>query len=102
MPLAFYREHPNSRTEHGQFTDSHRRHVRIVRWAAVTDHAFPADPESQRRLERLLDRLRAHCRAAVAQKRRAELQLVVVIEPGGRISRDSRIHLPAEFVEDKA
>jgi len=68
----------------------------------VTDHAFPADPESQRRLEWLLDRLRAHCRAAVARKRRAELQLVVVIEPGGRISRDSRIHLPAEFVEDKA
>jgi len=60
------------------------------------------DPDSQRRLDRLLERFRAHCRAAAARGRRSELQLLVVIEAGGRLSRDSRIHPPAEFAEDKS
>lgn len=64
----------------------------------MTDRPF-SDPDSQRRLDRLLERLRAHCRAAVAKGRRSELRLLLVIEPGWRLARDSRIDPPAEFAE---
>jgi len=64
----------------------------------MTDRPF-SDPDSQRRLDRLLERLRAHCRAAVAKGRRSELRLLLIVDARGTLARDSRIDPPAEFAE---
>ena len=55
------------------------------------------DPESQRRLDRLLVRARAHAIAACQLKRRTEIRVLLIVEHSGKISAESRVDPPAEF-----